>query len=54
MSPAQAADTVTARAHVPEAVAASQALGLVDRSTTMSLAIGLPLRKQSELENLTY
>jgi len=37
---------------VPEAVAASRSLGPVGRSMRMNLAIGLPLRNQSELASL--
>jgi subtilase family serine protease len=52
LASAQAAAGAVLRGHVPEAVATSQALGPVDRSTTMSVAVGLPLRNQAELENL--
>ena len=40
------------RGHVPEAVGASRALGPVGRATRMNLALGLPLRNQSELAAL--
>jgi Pro-kumamolisin, activation domain len=38
--------------HVPEAVASSKSLGPVPADTRISLAVGLPLRNQSELESL--
>jgi subtilase family serine protease len=48
----QAAGTQILRGHVPQAVAASKALGRVNPATRLQLAIGLPLRNQVELENL--
>jgi Pro-kumamolisin, activation domain len=38
--------------HVPEAVAASRAVNRVPAATRINLAIGLPLRNQTDLENL--
>src|ERR1700724_1223462 len=40
------------RHHVPDAVAASRALGPLPAVTRMNLAIGLPLRNQEELGKL--
>lgn len=48
----QAAGRQFLNGHVPEAVAASRAVGAVPPATPMSLAIGLPLRNQTELETL--
>ena len=48
----RAAGTQLLQGHVPDAVAASKVLGLVDRSTRMRLAIGLPLRNPGELDTL--
>jgi subtilase family serine protease len=50
MASMQGAGTQLLSGHVPEAVAVSKELGPVARSTRMSLAIGLPLRNQAELE----
>ncbi len=48
----QAAGIQILNGHVPAAVAASKAVGPVAPDTRMSLAVGLPLRNQAELENL--
>src|SRR5579872_6225310 len=52
MASVQAAGRQFLHGHVPEAVAASDALGPVPRSQTLSLAVGLPLRNQDELDDL--
>ncbi len=48
----QAAERQVLHGHVPRGVANSRVLGRVSRSERLSLAIGLPLRNQEELELL--
>ncbi len=48
----QAAGTQVLDGHVPQAVAESKTLGPMAPSTTMRLAIGLPLRNQGKLDEL--
>jgi len=45
----QAASRQFLRGHVPDAVAASTAVGPLRPSDRMDLAVGLPLRNQEEL-----
>jgi subtilase family serine protease len=52
MAPLQAADRQFLHGHVPEAVAASTAVRPMVRADRMTLAIGLPLRNQDELNTL--
>ncbi len=49
---AHAAGLQILQGHVPAAVAESKLIGRVPAATTLSLAIGLPLRNQQELDNL--
>ena len=49
---AHAAGLQILKGHVPTAVAESKVIGRVPPATTLSLAIGLPLRNQEELDNL--
>src|SRR5580658_6959054 len=48
----QAAGRQLLTGHVPQAVAESKVAGRVPGATRISLAVGLPLRNQAELENL--
>lgn len=52
MASARAAGTQTLRGHVPQAVAESKALGRMTAAAPVRLAIGLPLRNQTELDTL--
>src|ERR1700678_951632 len=52
MASIRAAGTQILQGHVPEAVAASHAIGKVPPATQISLAIGLPLRNQNDLSRL--
>jgi subtilase family serine protease len=52
MASVHAAGTQILQGHVPQAVAASKVLGPVAPTVQMSLAIGLPLRNQGELDDL--
>jgi subtilase family serine protease len=52
MATVQAAGTQLLKGHVPEAVSSSRAVGKVPQATRLSLAVGLPLRNQAELDAL--
>src|SRR5579884_1265889 len=52
-APAQAAGRQFLRGrHVPQAIGVSEALGSLPRNTRLTLAVGLPLRNQAELDQL--
>ena len=51
-APAQAIELQVLSGHVPQAVASSRVLYELPAATRLNLAIGLPLRNQSELDSL--